>query len=179
MSTGLIKFLGIVVVVLLLVELIGSMVISKAEEEDINPIDSKGMIKEGYSVDHKLQEEMELNSYPTLSNNEYNQNLLYSIGQCLFTAKELETYECIGNNVEDSFFNDTTIHGKSKEKGKYLFSLLTKGNTITSFDYRPIHLKEDIEVYRISISILESKSTYNFILEISNKKIQNISEENI
>lgn len=179
MSTGLIKFLGIVVVVLLLVELIGNMVISQAEEEDKNPIDSNGMIKEGYSVDLELQEEMELSSYPILSNAEYNQSLLYSIGQCLFTAKELGTYECIGNNVEDSFFSNTTIHGKSKEKGEYLYALFTKGNTITSYDYQPIHVKGDIEVYRISISILESKTPYNFVLEMSYKKIQSISEENI
>lgn len=179
MSSGLIKFLGIAVVVLLLVELVGNLVMNQAEVEEKNPIASNGMIKEGHTVDLEVQEDMELSSYPILNVTEYNQSVLYSIGQCLFTAKELATYECIGNNVDDSFFNDTTIHGKSKEKGEYLYSLFTKGNTITAYDYKQISLVDETEVYRISIAILESKTSYNFVLEMSNKKIRSISEENI
>lgn len=178
MSSGVAKFLGLVVVVLLLIELVGNMVISQAEEEEKNPIDNSGMIKDGYVIDLDLQEEMELNSYPTLSNTEYNENLLYSIGQCLFTAKELETYECIGNNIDNTYFTETSIHDNPKEKGKYLYAQFTKGNTITAYDYQPMDLKNDIETYGISITILESKTPYIFIVEMSNQKIQSISEVN-
>lgn len=179
MSSTVAKFIGIAIVIVLLVELVGNMVITQAKEEEKNPIDSDGMIKDGYSVSLEKQEEMEIKSYPILSDSKYNQNLLYTIGQCLFTAKELATYECIGNNVVDSFFKDSTLHGKSKEKGEYLYALFTKGNTITAFDYQQINAIDKSEVYQIDVSILESKAPYRFVLEMSNRKIQSISEETI
>lgn len=176
MNSKLAKFFGFAVALLLIFELVGNMIVDKVEKEEKNPFDKQGMIKEGYEVDIEVVKEMEENSFPTVSDAEYNDQLLYAIGQCMFTAKEFNAYECLGNNIENDYFMDTSFHDNPLEKGKYLYAMLTKGNTITGFNYEKIELPSKSSSYLISVNLMERKSPYLFEINILNRKIVDITE---
>ena len=50
MGGNIAKLIGLILFVALIVEVVGSTVNLKFEEEAMNPIDSNGMIKEDYTV---------------------------------------------------------------------------------------------------------------------------------
>lgn len=175
------SLIGIGIVVLLLVEIIGNMVNSRLEEENNNPIDSEGKIKDGYTVSFKEEEKMAIQSFPEVTDKEYNEQLMYAISQCILTSKTLNSYECIGNNLKDSYFNSERDNQSPNEKGEYLYKTLLQGHTPTGVNTKLIETKDEQQIFELSITTLERKTPFSYIFTLHNRKIKSItieSEEN-
>ncbi|MEQ2529091.1 hypothetical protein WMO40_20665 [Bacillaceae bacterium CLA-AA-H227] len=175
MNSKLSKFIGIGIVLLLFIEIVGNIITSRAEEEEKNPIDADGMIKEGYSVSFEKEKEMAEDSYPDVSTEEYQEQLMYAISQCIITSKSLNSYECIGNNLQDSYFKSTLDNKTPSEKGEYLYQTLLQGRTPTGVDVGLVSSTKQQQIYEVTINTLESKNPFSYLFTLQDRKIQSIN----
>ncbi|WP_019156876.1 hypothetical protein [Robertmurraya massiliosenegalensis] len=176
MNSKMASLIGIGIVVLLLIEIVGSMITARIDEEKKNPIDKNGMLKDGYSISSEEEAEMSKNSYPTVSDTEYHEQLMYAICQCILTAKALESYECIGNNIVDSYFDREDL--TENEKGEIIYKMFMKGYTPTGVEAKLINGEgdENEQTYEITIATLENKTPFIYTSVVKERKIQSITE---
>lgn len=173
MSSKKATFIGGIIAILLFIEVVGGLIEANREEEKNNPLDSKGRIKDGYTVSFEMEEGLALDSFPEMSEEEYNDQLLYTFSQCILTAESLNSFECLGNNVGDSYFEMSDPNLTPNEKGKIVYDHLVKNLTPTAAFTNPI---EGNRTYELVITCLESKDSLSYILQIQDRKIISIVE---
>lgn len=174
MSSKTATLVGGIIAILLLIEVIGNLIQSNREIEEKNPIDSNGRIKDGYTISFEEEEKMAIESFPEISEEEYTEQLLYAISQCILTSVTLNSYECIGNNIADSYFEKEQSNFTNNEKGKFLYSELVKGLTPTGVNTEI--LDTDSQIYQLEISVLEARDPLYYVLQIEDRKIISITE---
>lgn len=172
MGRHLAKIIGVIVTVALFIEIVGNMIKFNMEEEAKNPIDASGMIKENYTVSTEEEQEMAEQSFPTVTDKHYIDQLMYAISQCIITSKSLNSYECIGNNMADSYFTNDQVHLPFNEKGKIVYDILTQGLTPTGVNTNPIEGGD--HQYEMFISVLEKKTSLAYLLTFEGRKIISI-----
>lgn len=168
------QILGIGLVIILIVELLGTWVSNGLEEEAKNPFDSEGKIKDGYTVSFEEEAKLSEESYPEVSDEEYQEELMYVVTQCILTAKELDSYECIGNNLTNSFFNAELDNKTDNEKGKYIYQRMLQGRTPTGVNSKLLKSNNGENHYEVTLSTLDSKNKRVFIFLLKDRKIQEI-----
>lgn len=166
------KLIGLILFVALIVEVDGGTINSTLEEEAKNPIASNGMINEGYTVREEKEEMMAEESFFEVEDNEYRDQLIYAISQCIITSKSLDSYECIGNNIADSYFNKKQAQLSFNLKGKIVYDTLTQGLTPTRVDSNPIQGGDN--EYEMVISVLEKQIPFTYAITFDGKKIISI-----
>lgn len=175
MSSKTAALIGAIVVALLLIEIVGNLIHNYEEKEQKNPIDSSGKIKDGYTISLEEEEQMAKESFPEVSEEEYNDQLMFAISQCILTSANLNSYECIGNNIGDSYFSSEEAKLSSDEKGKIIYKQLVKNFTPSGVTATLIEGQK--QVYNLEIFVLESKNPFNYEITIDDRKITVIKEK--
>lgn len=166
------KLIGMVLFVALIVEVVGNSFNLKLEDEAKNPLDANGKIKENYTISNEEEKVMTEQSFPKVEDKEYREQLMYAISQCIITSKSLDSYECIGNNIADSYFNKKQAQLSINLKGKIVYDTLTQGLTPTRVDTNPIQGGDN--EYEMVISVLEKQIPFTYVITFDGKKIISI-----
>jgi hypothetical protein len=174
MSNKAATLIGIVVVLLLFIEITGDLIAKTDKDEKKNPLDSSGKIKAGYTVSLEEEKKLALASFPKVTEKDYNEQLMYAFSQCILTSVSMNSYECIGNNVANSYFTDAQKNLSPNEKGKLVYTKLVKYKTPTGVN--TTLLQGEKEQYQLTINVLESKNPFQYVVTLNNKKIETIIE---
>lgn len=150
----------------------------KAEAE--SPLDKNRMIKEGRTVSLEEEEQLAINSFPSLEGTEYVENMLQAFGQCLISAPNVgeSSFVCISNNVENGALEGLTTMHSDVDRGKFILDQLTDGLLITNISAQPAKDNDnEIFKYYLKLSLNFDAQIIDYELLIKDKKILSISKK--
>lgn len=172
MNPKLRKFIVFLLVGLLFIEFGFQYVQSEKQAAEESPIDKKGKIKDGETISVEEEEEMAINSFPSIDAEEYAENMLFTFGQCLLSAKGIgeNAYICISNNVSNKAIPGLSTKLDSTERGQFIYDNLANGHTITNISSLPIPKKNNL-TFKLTISLNYDSEITSYEVQIKKNKI--------
>lgn len=173
MNKGLARFLSIAFIVILLIEIFGSMVVQKNKEKE----EAKEQFDHYELKEYTPEEEEELIArlYPDVSDKEYTENMMYAFSQSILLAKTMDNYDTFANNIDDEYLS-MLIGRDNGLAGKEIYKFLTKNMTPTKSSLIPESIDDDKQVFLVKINMLEKRDPLQYEFKIENKKIVMITE---
>lgn len=173
MTTALRNVIVVGVVLILLFEIGGRLYKSSQEAEAKQPLDRDGKIKDGMVVSFEEEEQLAINSFPTVKEREQAEGMLYAFSQCLIGAEAIgdNAYICLSNNVKDEALA-LGNYQDDVEKGKMIKEKIENGQRVTGVQI--LGFEEERTAYTLQISFNRDALKRKALFVIEDKKIASI-----
>lgn len=176
------KFLVYIVVGFILITLadLGMKTIHNTKSAvEANPINAEGQIKDGYSVDFETEKKLSDESIKLADKqmeDDIHHQFIYTFNFCFSSAKEIDSYECIGNLMQPSAYSHITTSTSNAEVGKEIYEYMTKGKSLVGLNATNETMENENFTYVLEVQILEKRYPFKFKLTLKENKITSIVE---
>jgi hypothetical protein len=170
-------------VILLLFELGFQIKESNEKTEKANPIDKTGKLKEGHTIPFEKEKEMAIDSFPSVQDKDFSDNLIFAFVQSLLFYETTGNTTTFGANIGTSSQFKELDNLSNSDKGKYILKLLTKERKVTNVKFTPSEVitndtgNSPLYLYDVLISLDQDTEILEFEFEVIDRKINRITEK--